>query len=260
MGGSETKQQPNKGICEAYSDMSKVKIWLTIGIVGFVLFANTAFTIAFGIITLRQPSDKLNVFENAMRSVVELKAQNESGPASFGSAVLVSNDGCFITSAHVIVSTQGGTPIFFEQYAVRFTFENDFRAVQLVDYDLSLDIATLKLQSAISFNLAPLKIAPSGSVKAGQEVFAIGNGINHGIGLTKGCISIPRLNIEYAGKTRTVIQCDLTVNEGNSGGALLDNKGNVIGLTAFRLRDSLGTPIYGIAFCIPLDELLKFIP
>lgn len=58
---------------------------------------------------------------------------------------------------------------------------------------------------------------------------------------------------------RNVIQCDLIINEGNSGGALLDSKGRLIGITTFRLKDYSGNVIYGIAFCIPIRDVIDYL-
>ncbi|MDR2266034.1 MAG: trypsin-like serine protease [Christensenellaceae bacterium] len=49
------------------------------------------------------------------------------------------------------------------------------------------------------------------------------------------------------------------MNEGNSGGALLNSRGQLIGITTFRTKDSKGNPIYGIAYCIPMDVVLDYI-
>ncbi|UKI50761.1 MAG: S1C family serine protease [Clostridium sp.] len=73
-------------------------------------------------------------------------------------------------------------------------------------------------------------------ISSGDKVYAIGNGMNHGIGINEGIISLPQVNIEYENNVRNVIQCDLIINEGNSGGALLDSKGRLIGITTFRLK------------------------
>jgi S1-C subfamily serine protease len=83
--------------------------------------------------------------------------------------------------------------------------------------------------------------------------------MNHGVSITQGIVSLPQINIEYDGKTHNAIQCDLTINEGNSGGALLDERVKLIGITTFRIKDQLGNPIYGVAFCIPVNQVTAFL-
>lgn len=70
---------------------------------------------------------------------------------------------------------------------------------------------------------------------------------------------IPLLNIEYSGAVRTVIKCDLTIADGNSGGALLDSLGRLVGITTFRTKDRLGNIVYGIAYCIPINIVMRFV-
>lgn len=83
--------------------------------------------------------------------------------------------------------------------------------------------------------------------------------MNHGIGITEGVVSLPQINIEYEDTIRNVIQCDLIINEGNSGGALLDERGRLIGITTFRLKDNMGNIIYGVAFCIPINMVIDYL-
>ena len=80
-----------------------------------------------------------------------------------------------------------------------------------------------------------------------------------GISISQGLISLPRIDIEYDGVIHEMIQCDLTINEGNSGGALLNDKGKLIGITTFRLKDYAGNIIYGIAYCIPINAVMSYL-
>ena len=65
--------------------------------------------------------------------------------------------------------------------------------------------------------------------------------------------------VELDGLTRNVIQCDLTIAAGNSGGALLNDNGELIGITTFRTKDMSGNVIYGIVYCIPVNTVLGYI-
>lgn len=73
-----------------------------------------------------------------------------------------------------------------------------------------------------SFKIKAIKIGNIEKIKQGNTVYAVGNSQNQGLSISQGIIGIPLLKIAYENITRTVIQCDLTINEGNSGGALLD--------------------------------------
>lgn len=198
------------------------------------------------------------LFTESIRSVVEVKATTENVGESFGSAVFVSKDGTLVTNAHVVTYKKLGETNVFENISIRFAFENDYRIVTLEKYDNNLDIAVLKLiDNNCSFKA--VKFANSNSCQSGNVVYAVGNLNNIGISLTKGIVSNPSINVEYDSKTRNVIQCDITIAEGNSGGALFDSKGKLLGITTFRLKDSSKNVIYGIAYCVPANAVLEYI-
>jgi S1-C subfamily serine protease len=198
------------------------------------------------------------VFHNSQSYVVELKSQTGETVVSYGSAILIDGDGTFISNAHMVAYKQMGVYNEFENYDIRFSFETEYRRVNLIKYDIDKDIAVLKLVDCSNIKLKPAKPYDSSKIKSGDKVYAVGNGMNHGIGISRGIVSIPQVNIEYDEKIRGVIQCDLTINEGNSGGALLDERGRLIGITTFRIKDNLGVPIYGVAFCIPINVVMNY--
>ena len=219
-----------------------------------------AMTATFGVLyafVWRVPSAE-QIFQNSMDFVVEVKAQNSEESQAFGTAVLVSNKGEFLTNAHVVTYRSLGVKHEYLEYHIRFCFETDYRQVELTRYNAELDVAVIKLKEMPSFELKPAKIGDSTKLKSGQTVYAVGNSQNYGISISQGLIGIPIIEIEYDELTRRVIQCDLTITEGNSGGALLDNRGRLIGLTTFRIRDQKGNPVYGIAYCVPINTAIEF--
>ena len=146
----------------------------------------------------------------------------------------------------------------FENISIRFAFENDYHSVTLIKYDNDLDLAVLKLNN-LNYKFKPIGLGNSSKLKNGNLVYALGNLNNVGISITSGIISNSNITITYNDVTREVIQCDLTIAEGNSGGALLDKSGNLIGITTFRLKDIDGKVIYGISYCIPINTVLEYI-
>ena len=198
------------------------------------------------------------LFNQAMHSVVEVKASTQEVGESFGSAVFVCDDGTLVTNAHVVTYKQMEEYYEFDTIEIRFAFENDYRAVSLVKYDKDLDIAVLKLEN-LNCDFKAVSFANSKSCKTGSDVYAVGNLNNVGLSMTKGIVSNPSVNVEYNEKTRNVIQCDLTIADGNSGGALLDKNGELLGITTFRLKDFSKNVIYGIAYCVPANAVLEYI-
>lgn len=202
--------------------------------------------------------DKPKSNEIIKYSVVEVKATTESVGESFGSAVFVKDDGTLITNAHVVTYKSAGITNVFEIISIRFSTENDYRDVTLENYDLEKDLAVLKLKNT-NCKFKALKFASSEKIKVNDDVYAVGNLNNVGISLTKGIVSNKKINVRYNEITREVIQCDLTIADGNSGGALINSKGELVGITTFRLKDSSNNVIYGICYCIPSNMVVEYI-
>lgn len=228
-------------------------------VAGFVLLVSTIFSLVL-FLCKNQNLSQENIYSESLLSVVEIKAESSDVGESFGSAVFVSNDGTLVTNAHVVTFTESSETKTFDNILVRFAFENDYRAVTLVKYDSDLDIAVLKLNDT-NCKFKAMKIADFSKIKAGNTVYAVGNLNNVGISITSGTVSNKSLNVEYNGKTRNVIQCDLTIAEGNSGGALINQKGEFVGLTTFRLKDNTAEKnvIYGICYCVPANKVVEYI-
>lgn len=199
------------------------------------------------------------IYSQCIDNVVEVKAVSESVGESFGTAEIISEDGTLVTNAHVVTYTRLNTVNVFEEYFIRFSSEEDYRAVTLERYDSEKDIALLKLSDTAGLDLKPVKRGDSESLKAGEKVYAVGNASNYGIGIFEGIVSIPLINIVLDGVSKSVIQSDLTIAAGNSGGALLNARGELVGITTFRTKDNSGNVIYGIVYSIPINTVLDFV-
>jgi len=81
-------------------------------------------------------------------------------------------------------------------------------------------------------------LGDSSTLKSGQKVFAIGNMNSYGLSISQGVIGIPLLNLKTDDKDYYVIQAAITIAAGNSGGALIDESANLIGITSFRIKDN----------------------
>lgn len=222
-----------------------------------IVFSSTA--IIFTFISNKKAITASDIYTDCIFNVVEIKAVSENVGESFGTAEIVSNEGKLVTNAHVVTYTKLNTVFTFEKYYIRFTNEKNYRTATLEKYDSDTDLAILQISDFTDLAIKPIKFGNSKDLKFGDKVYAVGNAANYGIGIFEGIISIPLVNIQLDNITRNVIQCDLTIAAGNSGGALLNNKGEMIGITTFRTRDNSGTVIYGIVYCIPINTVLKFI-
>ena len=131
---------------------------------------------------------------------------------------------------------------------VRLNDQESFPAT-LVGRDPRTDIAVLKVEAT---NLPYAKIADSEQVMVGDIVFAIGNPLGVGLTVTSGIISAKDRSIGIYGEggIENFLQTDASINQGNSGGALVDIQGRLIGVNSAILSNSNGGSI-GIGFAIP---------
>lgn len=146
-----------------------------------------------------------------------------------------------------------------ENLLTPFSTETDYREVNLIKYDVENDIALLQIIDITGLKLEPIKIGDNSSLEAGAKVYAIGNAANYGIGIFEGIVSNPLVNIDADGVKKSVIQADLTIAAGNSGGALIDANGMLVGITTFRTRDQAGNVIYGIVYSLPINIVMNFV-
>lgn len=198
------------------------------------------------------------IFKDNIYSIVEIKASSNEIGESFGTAEFVSYDGHLVTNAHVVTYLSLGNTLVFDKFYIRFAQDEEFIEVSLIKYSTELDIAMLQMNPSIH-KFKPMKTSDSSKILTGDKVYAIGNTSNYGISMSEGIVGSPLVNIKYQETTRSVIQCSITIAEGNSGGALVNDKGELIGITTFRTKDSNGAPIYGIAYCIPINAVLEYI-
>ena len=144
---------------------------------------------------------------------------------------------CIVTNAHVI---EDGTPIQIKTYGEEF-----FRAY-VISADSELDIAILGVEGT---EFTPLKLADLSTINAGDDVWAIGAPEGLEFTLTKGIIS--NKNREVFGQT--YIQTDAAINHGNSGGPLLNDDGEVLGINSAKLVDT-----EGIGLAIPVSTIKEY--
>lgn len=231
---------------------------IIIGTVAALSLSIAVIAVILNFIPLKKEQSASDIYDKCIYNVVEVKATAENVGESYGTGEIISGDGTIVTNAHVVTYSKLNVVNKFENYFIRFAFEDEYRSVRLVKYDDRLDLAVLKLDDISDISLTPIKTGDSDRIKAGERVYAVGNASNYGIGIFSGMVSVPLVNIELNGLIRSVIQCDLTIAAGNSGGALVNTKGELIGITTFRTKDNSGNVVYGIGYCIPINTVLGF--
>ena len=172
--------------------------------------------------------------------------------AASGSGFIISDDGYILTNHHVIEDAN----------AITVTMYNgDAYDAELVGYDESNDIAVLKIDAK---DLTPVVLGDSDALRVGDSVVAIGNPLGElTFSLTAGCVSALDRRITMSnGQSMELIQTDCAINSGNSGGALFNLYGEVIGITNAKYSGDGGSSsasIDNIGFAIPVNNILSIV-
>ena len=168
-----------------------------------------------------------------------------------GSGFIISDDGYVLTNYHVISG--------YDKVTVA-TYDQETYDATVIGYDESSDIAVLKIDAG---NLKPVTLGDSGKLRVGDTVYAIGNPLGElTFSLTRGIVSALSRNISTeSGSSMGLIQTDCAINSGNSGGALFNTSGEVIGITnaKFSSSGSMEAEIDNIGFAIPINSVKRIV-
>ena len=236
------------------------------------------------------------IVEKVTPSVVGVHSsfEGQSGGSATGTGIILSEDGYIITNAHVVQSevkeyVNNTSPGFgngynsyddiFEYFfgnrgnsyrttrknadKVTIVFSNDENTeyeAEIIGADENSDLAVLKIDAA-DLNLIPAEFGSSDDLTMGDKAIAIGYPLGLGLSTSEGIISgLNRtLNVELStGGTAsmTLIQTDAAINPGNSGGPLINEYGQVVGITSSKLVDS---SVEGLGFAIPISDAMPLI-
>ncbi len=158
---------------------------------------------------------------------------------SLGSAVIVSSDGYLLTNLHVIEGAQDIRVSLMDGREVE---------AQVVGADTLTDLAVLKTELS---DLPAVTFAPSAEVEVGDVVLAIGNPFGIGQTVTMGIVGATERSYSQSNSAANLIQTDAAINRGNSGGALINANGNLVGINTLIYDRESGAE--GIGFAIPSD-------
>ena len=170
-----------------------------------------------------------------------------------GSGIIISEDGYIVTNNHVVSSESQSTYYeISEAKSIKIKLFNDETQYDatIVGKDSQTDLAVLKVEKT---GLTAAEFADSDSVKVGEFAMAVGNPLDLGTTITCGVVSAVNRKVEDSEKTTayTCIQTDAAINSGNSGGALVNSQGQVIGINTLKVSS---TGVEGIGFAIPINS------
>ena len=198
------------------------------------------------------------VYEQNVDAVVAITVQiedvdNYGRPVtglSSGTGFFITSDGYVVTNYHVI---EGGTEVTVTTHG-----EEEYKA-KIIGYEENNDLALLKVEGE---NLPYVTLGSSSDLLVGDQVVAIGNVLStFASSLTVGYVSGVDRVVDTQGVAMNMIQTDVAINSGNSGGPLFNMQGEVVGITTakFSGQSSSGVSIEGIGFAIPMDDVTGMI-
>ena len=194
-------------------------------------------------------------------STFDQQSSSQFGPSSstaqaLGSGFVVSSQGYILTNAHVVYSSG------VKASSVTVVFKGTGSATTRVKatiagIDETSDVALLKVDPVQAPKLVVLQLGDSSKVQAGEPVVAIGNPLGYDFSVTSGIVSATSRNLQSPNGSviPNGIQTDAAINEGNSGGPLIDSSGKVIGINEQIASQSGGNQ--GLGFAVPIDTAAK---
>ncbi len=216
----------------------------------------------FNYLDVQRP-DFIEIAKKSINTVVHVKSSSSGGDYSIedfifgrsqrrpqmgsGSGVIISSDGYIITNHHVIETAKD----------IQITTNNNQSYdAKIIGSDEQNDIALLKIET--SDELPYAVFGDSDSTQIGEWVLAVGNPFNLTSTVTAGIISAKSRNLDPTGRTtQSYIQTDAAVNPGNSGGALINDKGELIGINT-AIQTQTGSYV-GYSFAVPSNIAKKVI-
>lgn len=196
------------------------------------------------------PFDFIGTSKKVTQAVVNITSISRNGyPLSGGSGVIISRDGFVVTNNHVVEGSNG---------SLKVTLNNnkDYKA-RIIGVDPTTDLALLKIEAR---DLPTLQYGDSDNLEVGEWVMAVGNPFNLASTVTAGIVSAKGRNINILSGQYSIesfIQTDAVVNPGNSGGALVNSRGQLVGINAAIISES--GSYEGYSFAIPANLVQKVV-
>ena len=181
------------------------------------------------------------IYQKCVPSIVSLWAEGE-GAYSTGTGIVMSRDGYLLTNAHVVAGSRKVYAAFHDDTLLE---------AKLVGADADADIAVLKVQAQ---DLTPAEFGDSAQLLCGDMVVAIGDPLGYRTSITQGIVSALDRVVNVDGVNMEVIQTSAPINFGNSGGALINDCGQVVGITTMKIVAQDST-VEGLGFAIPMANV-----
>lgn len=181
------------------------------------------------------------VYEKNEQSIVSIHVLDQYGKGQ-GTGIILTEDGYIITNAHVVQDAQMALVVLNNGMSYE---------AGLVGSDEKEDLAVLKIDA---HGLVPAEFGDSNLLRVGDAVSALGNPLGYTMTLTPGIISAVDRELPMDGNTMYLLQTSAAINFGNSGGALLNDRGQVVGVTTVKIVSDDGS-VEALGFAIPTERV-----
>ena len=188
--------------------------------------------------------------------VLELECWNSEGSKKRGSAIMIKK-GVLVTNAHVVLDDEGN--LYEDIYCFFLASDCVGRAARravIIKYDEEKDIAFLGVIPSIYFGQGSYRAIKCGSVaslKTGDTIYAVGNSCGNGVTISIGMVSLPVVTQEFCGEENFFIQLTVPTVGGNSGGAILNKRGRLVGMVTFNRKNNPN-----FTFAIPIERIIEY--
>lgn len=206
---------------------------------------------ATGVAKKVQPSIVAITVEYSVNSIFNRTPGTASAK---GSGIIISEDGYILTNNHVVNSSSSSANSFYEigkanKVTVKLYNDDTEYEGEIIGTDSQTDLAVIKIKKD---GLTAAELGDSDSVQVGEFTMAIGSPLGLDNSVTAGIVSAVNREVsDEDGNKYKAIQTDAAINSGNSGGALVNSKGQVIGVNTLKLS---GTGVEGVGFAIPINS------
>ena len=206
---------------------------------------------AVGVAKKVQPSIVAITVEYSVNSIFN---RTPGTATAKGSGVIISEDGYILTNNHVVNSSSSSSNVFYEvgeasKVTVKLYNDDTEYEGEIIGTDSQTDLAVIKIDKT---GLTVAELGDSDSVQVGEFAMAIGSPLGLDNSVTAGIVSaVNREVLDEDGNKYIAIQTDAAINSGNSGGALVNSKGQVIGINTLKLS---GDGVEGVGFAIPINS------
>lgn len=175
-----------------------------------------------------------------------------------GSGIIISEDGYIVTNNHVVDTSTSNSYSYYDisdaaSVKIKLYGSTETYDAKIVGQDSQTDLAVLKIDKT---DLTAAEFADSDQAVVGEFAMAVGSPLGLDTTVTTGIISAVNREVESDGTKYVCIQTDAAINSGNSGGALVNSDGKVIGINTLKLS---GSGVEGIGFAIPINSTLDVI-